>query len=85
MEYFIFVTASRTDAIGINARLKEKGIKSSVVSTPKEAGLGCGLSVKIPTTDYFFAIRVINQAKKYSVKGVYKVSETPFGKTIKRL
>ena len=85
MEYFIFVTPSRTDAIGINAKLKEKGVKSNVISTPKEAGLGCGLSVKVPTQDYFFAIRVINLAKKYSVQGVYKISETPFGKTIKRM
>ncbi|MBO5285397.1 MAG: DUF3343 domain-containing protein [Clostridia bacterium] len=85
MEYFIIATASRTDAISLNYQLKAKGVRASVVSTPKEAKIGCGLSVKILSGDYFYALRLIKTAKVPSITGIFKVTETFEGKVVMRL
>ena len=42
------VFRSRTQAVECNGRLRASGVPSALVNTPKEAGVGCGLSVKVP-------------------------------------
>ena len=48
MTEHIAVFKSRTQAIDCNTRLRSYGIPSALINTPKEAHIGCGLSVKIP-------------------------------------
>ena len=42
------VFRSRSQAMDCNTRLRRSGIPSNLINTPKEAGVGCGLSVKFP-------------------------------------
>ena len=48
MTEILAVFRSRSQAADCNTRLKNFGISASLVNTPKEANVGCGLSVKIP-------------------------------------
>ena len=47
MNYYIAVFWSRTEALSFATNLRRNGIPSAMISTPKEAGKTCGLSVKI--------------------------------------
>ncbi len=48
MTEILAVFRSRSQAIDCNARLRAAGIAANLVNTPREANIGCGLSVKIP-------------------------------------
>jgi hypothetical protein len=56
MDYVLVAFSSRTDAIRFKDFIGKNGKSGMLVSTPKETKAGCGLSVKIYTTQ-------INQIK----------------------
>ncbi len=60
MTEILAVFRSRSQAADCNTRLKNFGIPTSLVNTPKEANVGCGLSVKTssarPHADYLGAL-----------------------------
>ena len=47
MEYFIAVYRSRDVSVRVAQRLRETGYVASLCSTPRAAGVGCGLSVRL--------------------------------------
>ena len=47
MEYIIVAFRSRTHTVAFSENLNKRRISNEIVNTPKEAGVGCGLSVKI--------------------------------------
>jgi hypothetical protein len=47
MEFIIVAFRSRAHTIKFFNLLSANGIASKIVNTPKEAGVGCGLSVKV--------------------------------------
>lgn len=47
MEYLVVAFRSRAHTVKFYEFLRRNGIYSEIVNTPKEAGVGCGLSVKI--------------------------------------
>ena len=47
MEYVVVAFRSRAETIKFKDILRRSGIRSEIINTPKEAGVGCGLSVKI--------------------------------------
>ncbi|MDE5667261.1 MAG: DUF3343 domain-containing protein [Clostridia bacterium] len=46
MTEILAVFRSRSQAIDCNSRLKRYGISATLINTPKEANVGCGLSLK---------------------------------------
>lgn len=44
----IAVFRSRSQAMDCNSRLRSYGVPCVVINTPKEAKVGCGLSLKLP-------------------------------------
>ena len=48
MTEILAVFRSRSQAVDCNLRLRRGGIPSNLINTPKEANIGCGLSVKFP-------------------------------------
>ena len=50
MDYVLVAFSSRTDAIKLKEYATRNGMTASLVPTPKETKAGCGLSVKIYTT-----------------------------------
>lgn len=74
----LFVFRSRAQSMDFLAAAKRAGIPAQAVSTPKEAGVGCGISVK---TDGRFLPRAkrLLAAKNYSAfAGVMKSVGGPF-------
>ncbi len=73
MTELIAVFRSRAQAADCNARLRAAGIDSTVVNTPKEANVGCGLSVKIPPNAQKRAKFIISTAKYSAFYGFLAV------------
>lgn len=73
MEYVIVAFRSRAETVAFAKFLTNNGINNQIVNTPKEAGVGCGLSVKINKV-YLSAIkRAINTLKTKSFAGFFVV------------
>ncbi|MBR5388689.1 MAG: DUF3343 domain-containing protein [Clostridia bacterium] len=56
MEFIAVTYRSRAHTLRFHEFLKDNGIYSEIINTPKEAGVGCGLSVKTDPK-YFSAIK----------------------------
>lgn len=52
MDCVIAVYRSRNVALRVYSRLEQLGYTCSVISTPRSANVGCGLSVKISVADF---------------------------------
>ena len=46
MEYVVVAFRSRAHTVAFYEFLKGHGVSAEIVNTPKEAGVGCGLSVR---------------------------------------
>ncbi len=64
MTEILAVFRSRSQAIDALQKLKNKGIPAVLINTPKEAGVGCGLSVK-------FTANALSKAKNMILRGGY--------------
>ena len=73
MTEILAVFRSRAQAVDCNARLNANGISSVLVNTPKEANIGCGLSVKIPQNMQKRCAMIISNAKYSAFYGFYTI------------
>ena len=64
MEFYLAIFRSRTDALCFIDDMKKNSAYSVSVSTPKETGLGCGISAKFSKTAFPLAKRLV-VVKKY--------------------
>jgi hypothetical protein len=74
MDFIIVAFSSRTDAIKFKEIVVKKGVKAVLMPTPKEANVGCGLSVKIYYSNALFVKEVIKSTSFLSIAGVFYVS-----------
>ena len=81
MTEILAVFRSRSQAIDCNARLKAFGIRTQLINTPREANIGCGLSLKLEPHTLERAKRVIRGAN-YSAFYGYFAMQTQYGRTI---
>jgi len=73
------VFRSRSQAMDCLSRLKSLGISAQLINTPKEANVGCGLSVKFPHSVAARAKNFISRANYSSFYGYMKI-ENRYGK-----
>lgn len=73
MTEHIAVFRSRAQAIDCNSRLRSLGVASSIINTPREANIGCGLSVRIPQNALERAKRIIASGRYSAFYGYFKV------------
>lgn len=73
MEYFIAVFKSRTQTMKFYDRLKKIGLEASVINTPRQASLGCGLSVKFLYRDLNLVKRLLTTENHHSFGGIFRV------------
>lgn len=66
------VFRSRAQALDFLSLLRQSGIRCSAVNTPKEAGYGCGISVKFDGKDLFQAKSVLARRPYSSFAGFLK-------------
>lgn len=81
MTEVLAVFRSRSQAIDCNSGLRAFGIPASLVNTPKEANIGCGLSVKIPQNMLARARGIIRSGKYSAFYGFYSVRDV-YGRTV---
>lgn len=73
MPNIIIVFKSKTEVLLFMEYLKNYGISSTTVGTPKEAKVGCGLSVKISRNNLGVAMNVL---KRYNFEGFHGIYQT---------
>ncbi len=73
MEYLIAVFKSRNQTLKFAERLKRMNVRCDVINTPRQASLGCGLSVKFDPCAMPIVRRLINTEYFYSFGGLFKV------------
>ena len=74
MTEILAVFRSRSQAIDCNGRLRALNIPSQLINTPKEANIGCGLSVKFPLSASVRAKKVIALANYSAFYGYMKIN-----------
>lgn len=73
------VFRSRSQATDCNLRLRRSGVPSNLINTPKEAGVGCGLSVKFPQSVEMHA-RALISGGRYSAFYGFMTMNTGYGR-----
>ena len=76
MTYILAIFRSRSQAVDCNIRLKSFGVAAELINTPKEANIGCGLSIKIPHETAFRAKKIITKANYSAFYGYYVMQQT---------
>lgn len=80
MNEILAVFRSRSQAADCNARLKSYGVYASLINTPKEAGVGCGLSIKFPESVFVRAKAIIKGGNYSAFYGFYAM-KIVYGRT----
>lgn len=74
MEFIIASYRSRAHTIKFANYLQEIGVANEIINTPKEAGVGCGLSIKIKKESFEIAKRAVLKLALSSFAGFFLVS-----------
>ncbi len=81
MEYVVIAFRSRAHTVKFSSYLSSNGVYNEIVNTPKEAGVGCGLSVKIKRDAFYTVKRIVLSLKLSSFAGFFLV-KTVAGKRL---
>lgn len=73
MTEILAVFRSRAQAADCNSRLRMNGIAASLINTPKEANIGCGLSIKIPQNSFARSKNIIIGARYSAFYGFFQM------------
>ncbi len=80
MNMILAVFRSRAQALDCVSLLKKNGVSAGAVSTPAEANVGCGISVRIGTFDLPRARQILSRGNYSAFVGYYR-TETKYGRT----
>lgn len=78
---FLAVFRSRSQAIDCNARLRAAGVPAALINTPREANIGCGLSIKVPQNMLARVQTIVRKANYSAFYGFYRM-QTSYGRTV---
>ena len=67
----IIVFRSRTQVINFKRMLENIGVYSQIISTPRRLSIGCGLSLKIASKDFYKAKELLDVYKPQGFVGIY--------------
>lgn len=81
MTEILAVFKSRSQAIDCNARLKSYGVPVSLINTPSEANIGCGLSIRIPPASLERAKFIVKNGNYSAFYGFFRLQYN-YGRTI---
>lgn len=83
MEYVVVAFRSRSHTVSFSGFLRSNGIPNEIVNTPKEAGVGCGLSVKVSKVYYSAVKRAVYASGSSSFAGFFLVTVVSGKKTVR--
>lgn len=73
MEYVVVAFRSRAQTVGFHQFLSRYNVSSEIVNTPKEAGVGCGLSVKVSKSVFSAVKTAVSYSNYNSFAGFFLV------------
>ncbi len=85
MEYVVIVFRSRSSTVGVASTLNRFGIYNEIISTPKEAHVGCGLSLKIKLSDFDKVKNWLKNTLDFKNASYFKVKEVAGKRQIKSI
>lgn len=85
MYYALAVFRSRTHTRTFAEKMKLAGVYCSIVQTPPDAGVGCGVSAKFYRGDLDVAVWVLKRCAYYSFAGFYDFYVDSVKYTLKRI
>ena len=65
---------SRQQVMRFDAALRRAGIRSQVISTPRDVSIGCGLSVRFDLSDTAAVYEIFRQVRPSNLIGFYQVT-----------
>ena len=68
---------SRQQVMRFDGALRRAGIRTDVVSTPRDVALGCGLSVQFDLNDAQAVLNAYRQTQPGNLIGFYQVTLAP--------
>ena len=74
-EYGIAAFRSRQQVMKFENALRRAGIGATVISTPREVAVGCGLSVRFAPGDMQAVQKVLARTKPENLIGLYLVGQ----------
>ena len=83
MEYIIAVYRSRNVSMRVYNFLSSQGVTAALISTPRSANVGCGLSVKFAKSALPYVRDVLASGETFV--GFFLVKNTFSGNTVVRL
>ena len=72
---------SRQQVLKFEAALRREGIRVSIVTTPRDVSLGCGLSIRFELEDHPKVLALYGQLRPTNLIGFYRVCHTGDGHT----
>ena len=85
MEFIVISHRSRAHTVRFAEFLRKNGVYCQIINTPKEAGVGCGLSVRLSLKDVAVAKRAVSITKYSSFAGVFLVKTVGAKRVIKSI
>lgn len=73
---------SRQQVTRFDAALRRAGIRSQVISTPRDVSVGCGLSVQFDLRDAPRVQQVFHQTRPGNLIGFYRVERSGRGRPV---
>lgn len=85
MDYIVVTFRSRAHTVGFYEFLRKNGVYCQIINTPKEAGVGCGLSVRLNTSYISVAKKAVKITAYSSFAGIFLVKTTGGRRFIKSI
>ena len=86
MEYVVVAFRSRAHTVKFSEFLRRNGIFNEIINTPKEAGVGCGLSVKVQKSQFTNVKNAVRISTGFSsFAGFFLVTETGGKKLVRTI
>ena len=85
MDYIAVTFRSRSHTMKMKQYLSGIGVSCEIINTPKEAGVGCGLSVKIMPETFNFVKRIVHQSNLTSFAGFFFVKQIGNKRVVKSI
>ncbi len=85
MSYLLAVFRSRNQTTAFFQLCASSGIVCAVVNTPREANVGCGISVKFAEGSLAIVRRLLSLHEFGTFAGIFRVRAGLFGRTVERV
>lgn len=85
MEYVVISFRSRAHTVRYAEFLRKSGTYCQIINTPKEAGVGCGLSARISVNDFAAAKRAVRITAFTSFAGFFLVKTVAGRRQVKSI